>query len=206
MLIRCLALKIQRIVLLGLILFCASAQAADIAYPKNDKNPQVEIQTSLGKIVIEVFADKSPQSANYFLANVQSDYYSNTIFHRVSKDFIVQGGVYTANFSKKSEKQGLGFEKSSTAKNRRGTLAVARRLNDLNSGNTEFFINVTENPQLNFQTDKTAPDHGFIVFAQIIEGMGVLDKMRKAATTQKAGLGPVPNTPIVIQSMKRIAN
>jgi peptidyl-prolyl cis-trans isomerase B (cyclophilin B) len=195
-----------RYIALGFLLFSAGVQASDIAYPKNEKNPRIEIKTNQGNITIEVFADKAPQSANYFLANVLSGYYSNTTFHRVSKDFIIQGGAYTAELNKKADKPNLALERTTALKNRRGTLAVARKLSDANSGNTEFFINLVENPQLDYQSDKSPANQGFVVFAQVIDGMQVVDKIRKVQTTQKTGLGAVPNNPIIIQSMIRIAN
>jgi cyclophilin family peptidyl-prolyl cis-trans isomerase len=195
-----------RYIALSFLLFSAGVQASDIAYPKNEKNPRIEIKTNQGSITIEVFADKAPQSANYFLANVLSGYYSNTTFHRVSKDFIIQGGAYTAELNKKADKPNLTLERTTALKNRRGTLAVARKLSDANSGNTEFFINLVENPQLDYQSDKSPANQGFVVFAQVIDGMNVVDKIRKVQTTQKTGLGAVPNNPIIIQSMTRIAN
>jgi cyclophilin family peptidyl-prolyl cis-trans isomerase len=195
-----------RYIALSFLLFSAGVQASDIAYPKNEKNPRIEIKTNQGSITIEVFADKAPQSANYFLANVLSGYYSNTTFHRVSKDFIIQGGAYTAELNKKADKPNLTLERTTALKNRRGTLAVARKLSDANSGNTEFFINLVENPQLDYQSDKSPANQGFVVFAQVIDGMNVVDKIRKVQTTQKTGLGAAPNNPIIIQSMTRIAN
>jgi peptidyl-prolyl cis-trans isomerase A (cyclophilin A) len=197
MIIRCIAFL--------LLLLSTPLHAADIAYAKNEKNPRVEVQTNVGNFVVEIFVDRAPQSANYFLNNVASDYYRDTTFHRVSKDFVIQGGAYTASLAKKAEKPKLALEKTKL-KNRRGTLAIARKPNDINSGNAEFFINVVDNPQLDYQTDKAAANQGFSVFAQVVEGIDVIDKIRKVPTTQKTGLGAVPNSSIIIQSMKRLDN
>jgi peptidyl-prolyl cis-trans isomerase A (cyclophilin A) len=196
---------IIRCITLLFLWMSAPLLAADLAYAKNEKNPRVEIQTSEGKFVVEVFVDQAPQSANYFLSNVASDYYRDTTFHRVAKDFIIQGGVYTANLTKKAEKSNFGLEKTKL-KNRRGTLAVARKLNDVNSGNTEFFINVVDNPQLDYQTEKAAANQGFAVFAQVVQGIDVIDRIRKVPTTPKTGFGAVPNSSVIIQSMKRLNN
>jgi cyclophilin family peptidyl-prolyl cis-trans isomerase len=195
--IRCLALL--------LLWMSTPLFAADIAYPKNEKNPRVEIKTNVGNIVVEVFVDRAPQSANYFLSNVISDFYRDSTFHRVAKDFIIQGGVYNTNLAKKAEKPSVSLEKT-MLKNRRGTLAIARKLNDINSGNAEFFINVVDNPQLDYQTDKAPENQGFAVFAQVVQGIDVVDKIRKLPTTEKPGFGSVPNNPIIIHSIKRIDN
>ena len=195
-----------RICFFCLALLASPGFTQDLALPNsnNAKNPKVEINTSHGKIVLELFSDKAPATVNNFLAYVQSGHYNNTIIHRVAKDFIIQGGAYNANLSKKPQRDAIAREISPVLKNRRGTLAAARKLSETNSATSEFFINLVDNPQLDFQSNISPLHQGFAVFGQIIDGIDVIDKIRKVSTTDKPGFPGLPKKPVIIRSISQV--
>ena len=195
-----------RICFFCLALLATPGFSQDLALPNsnNAKNPKVEIDTSHGKIVLELFSDKAPATVNNFLAYVQSGHYNNTIIHRVAKDFIIQGGAYNANLSKKPQRNAIAREVSAALKNRRGTLAAARKLSETNSATSEFFINLVDNPQLDFQSNISPLHQGFAVFGQIIDGIEVIDKIRKVSTTDKPGFPGLPKKPVIIRSISQV--
>ena len=194
--------------ILALAFSCIASQSAAQNLPVPDQNgrinPRVAIDTNYGRMVLELFADRAPATANNFLAYVQSGHYNNTIIHRVSKDFVIQGGAYDANLKKKPQRNAIALETVAGLKNHRGTIAAARKLSEPNSATSEFFINVVDNTQLDFQSKISPLNQGFAVFGQIVEGMDVLDKIRKVATANKPGFPGLPNTPVVIRSIARI--
>lgn len=183
-----------------------NAAAQNLPMPtRANANPKVAIETSHGRIVLELFADKAPATVNNFLGYVQSGHYNGTIIHRISKDYVIQGGAYTADLTKKPQRNAIALETAHNLKNRRGTIAAARKLSDSNSATSEFFINVVDNPQLDFQSKASPLNQGFAVFGQIIEGMDVIDKIRKLATTGKPGFPALPASPVVIRSISRLS-
>ena len=195
-----------RICFVCFVLLASPGFSQDLALPNSNnlKNPRVEIDTSHGKIVLELFADKAPATVNNFLAYVQSGHYNNTIIHRVAKDFIIQGGAYDAKLGKKPQRSAIALEKTQAAKNRRGTISAARKWADSNSATSEFFINLVDNPQLDFQSGISPLNQGFAVFGQIVEGIEVIDKIRKVAIVDKPGFPGLPATPVVIRSINRV--
>jgi cyclophilin family peptidyl-prolyl cis-trans isomerase len=187
--------------------FAATTAAQNLPIPTegHNNNPQVVIDTNYGRVVLELFADKAPTTVNNFLAYVESGHYNNTLIHRVSKDFIIQGGAYDANLSKKAQRNAIAIEVAANLPNHRGTIAAARKLSEANSATSEFFINVVDNPQLDFQSNVSSINQGFAVFGKIIEGMDVIDKIRKVATTTKPGFPGLPISAVVIRSVSRVS-
>jgi peptidyl-prolyl cis-trans isomerase A (cyclophilin A) len=168
--------------------------------PAAEKNPLVLIETSMGTIKAELFADKAPLSVKNFLDYANSGYYKDTIFHRVIPGFMVQGGGMTANLQPKpGNKPPIKNEAGNGLKNDRGTLAMARTGNP-DSATSQFFINVVNNDGLN----RPNPDgFGYAVFGRVIEGMDVVDKIVSAPQKrQNMAFQNVPETPIVIKSVK----
>jgi len=194
-----------RIPFFCLALLASPGFSQELALPNNSKNPKVQIDTSQGKIVLELFADKAPATVNNFLAYLQSGHYNNTIIHRVSKDFVIQGGAYDANLGKKPQRKPIALETVESLKNRRGTIAAARKLSDANSATSEFFINLVDNPQLDFQSKNSPLNQGFAVFGQIVDGIEVIDKVRKVSTTSKPGFPGLPVPTITILSITRVS-
>jgi len=185
--------------LAGVLLACAVAGPAQSAERK--ANPVVIMETSLGTMKIELWADKAPESVKNFLAYVDDKHYDGTIFHRVISNFMIQGGGFTPDMEQKDTKPPVKNEARSDVKNDKGTLAMART-SDVNSATAQFFINVKDNDFLNHR-DETARGFGYCVFGKVIEGMDVVDKIKNVRTGTKGHYSDVPVEPVVIKSVKR---
>jgi peptidyl-prolyl cis-trans isomerase B (cyclophilin B) len=161
--------------------------------------PYVKLQTNMGDIVLELNREKAPKTVANFLSYVKDGFYSGTIFHRVIDGFMIQGGGFTENYQKKGTKAPVENEADNGLKNDRGTVAMARTSNP-HSATAQFFINVVNNDFLNYRS-KTPRGWGYTVFGKVVQGMDVVDKIRKIPTG--AG-GPfpkdVPQAPVVIES------
>jgi len=158
------------------------------------KATTVRLKTSQGDIVVELNAEKAPITVENFLGYVKKKHYDGTVFHRVINGFMIQGGGFAPAGGKLAEKstgKGIVNEGKNGLKNDRGTIAMART-NDLNSATAQFFINVKDNPGLNFPSNG-----GYAVFGKVISGMEVVDKIKAVATDPATDI-PVEN--VVIQS------
>lgn len=165
-----------------------------------EKNPEVVMETSMGTVKIELFKDKAPISVRNFLSYVKENYYDGLIFHRVIKEFMIQGGGLDAGMLPKKTKFAIKNEATNGLKNTRGTLAMART-SMVDSATSQFFINVVDNAFLD-HSGKTPDRFGYAVFAQVIEGMDVVDAIRAVKTGNKNGHQDVPVEPVVINSIK----
>jgi cyclophilin family peptidyl-prolyl cis-trans isomerase len=159
-----------------------------------DKNPIVVMETSLGKIRIELDQAKAPISVKNFLSYVDDKFYDGTIFHRVIADFMIQGGGFEPGMTQKKTKAPIKNESANGLSNTRGTIAMART-NELDSATSQFYINVVDNSA---GLDKLR----YCVFGKVIEGMDVADKIRSVKTTRKGGHADVPVDDIVIKSVR----
>lgn len=163
-------------------------------------NPRIEMKTSLGNVVFELYPDKAPLTVQNFLAYVKSGFYKGTVFHRVINHFVVQGGGLTPELKPKPTLQPIRNEAGNGLTNERGTLAMARAY-DPDSATAQFFINLDSNKFLNHY--KPDPDYyGYCVFGKVVKGMDIVDKMA-ARPTGAAGpfQSDVPLEPIVIQDV-----
>ncbi len=159
----------------------------------------VTFHTNHGDIVINTFADKAPVTVENFLNYCREGFYDNTIFHRVINGFMVQGGGFEPGMRQKDTKATIKNEANNGLKNTRGTLAMART-NDPHSATAQFFINVVDNDFLNFRGEN-AQGWGYCVFAEVAEGMNVVDKI-KAVKTGRSGMHQdVPVEDVVINSV-----
>ncbi|TGU70808.1 peptidyl-prolyl cis-trans isomerase [Geomonas terrae] len=165
-----------------------------------EKNPVVIMETSMGTVKIELFKDKAPISVRNFLSYVKDAYYDGTVFHRVIKNFMVQGGGLDESMQPKKTKFAIKNEATNGLKNVRGTLAMART-SVVDSATSQFFINVVDNAFLD-HAGKTPDRFGYAVFGQVIEGMEVMDAIRDVKTTTKSGHQDVPVEPVVINSVR----
>lgn len=162
------------------------------------KNPVVLMETSLGKVKIELYQKEAPISVKNFLSYVNSGFYNGTIFHRVIPSFMIQGGGFTPALTMKRPNAPIKNEADNGLKNARGTIAMART-GDPNSASSQFFINVENNLNLN----RPSPDgYGYAVFGKVIEGMDVVDKIKAVQTGMQKGFQDVPTVPVVIKSIK----
>jgi peptidyl-prolyl cis-trans isomerase B (cyclophilin B) len=160
------------------------------------QNPRVALDTTMGRIVIELEAAKAPKTVANFLEYTKSGFYNGTVFHRVINDFMVQGGGMTPDMKEKEGRPSITNEADNGLKNERGTLAMARTP-DPHSASSQFFINLKSNAFLN-HTGKSAQGWGYAVFGKVVEGMDVVDKIAKVKTGNKGGHGDVPVEPILI--------
>jgi len=160
----------------------------------SEKNPQVVMETSMGQIVIELYPDKAPVTVENFLRYVDEKHYDGTIFHRVIKRFMIQGGGYTQDMRDKETHAPIKNEAANGLKNKRGTLAMART-SEINSATDQFFINTQDNSFL----DHGTRDYGYAVFGKVVEGMDVVDKIESVQT----GAQDRPTKPVIIKSVTR---
>jgi peptidyl-prolyl cis-trans isomerase A (cyclophilin A) len=160
---------------------------------------RVAFETSEGRIVVEVKADKAPKTVANFLQYVNDGFYDGTIFHRVISGFMIQGGGFTPSMVQKpTTRAPVPTESTNGLKNVRGALAMART-GDPNSATAQFFINVVDNGML----DYPRPDgYGYTVFGDVVEGMDVVDKIKAVPTGQHGSFQDVPVTPVVIKTAR----
>lgn len=167
--------------------------------------PKVELLTSHGRIVIELYTDKAPATARNFLSYVESKHYDNTVFHRVVGNLLVQGGSYTPDYRIKTERGFIRSESDNGLRNKRGTVAAARRLNDANAAGAQFYINLVDNPQFDFVSGADANSRGYTVFGRVVDGMDIVDGMRGVPVRAREGISEaVPVEPIVIKQALKL--
>jgi len=159
----------------------------------------VTLHTNHGDIVVETFDEKAPGTVQNFLAYCRSGFYDNTIFHRVIKGFMIQGGGFEPGMTQKPTKTPIKNEADNGLKNDRGTLAMART-GDPHSATAQFFINVVDNGFLNFKSP-SRDGWGYCVFGKVTEGMDVVDQIRKVATGSSGGHQDVPKEEVILESV-----
>jgi len=143
-------------------------------------NPIIQMETSRGDIILELFEKESPKTVENFLAYVEDGFYSNTIFHRVIDGCMIQAGGYASGMREKKMREPIINESlENSLKNLRGTIALAQTLYP-HSGASQFFINVVDNPHLDADIQRTKS--GFTVFGKVIKGMEVVDAIRRVRT------------------------
>ena len=168
---------------------------------KKKDNVVVVIETSMGAIEVELWADRAPITVANFLSYADKGFYDGTIFHRIIKDFMAQGGGFTPDMKQKPTDRQIKNEAGNGAKNERGTLAMART-NVVDSATAQFFINLADNDFLNHR-DETPAGFGYAVFGRVIEGMDVVDAMAKITTGQRGPYKDVPVEPVTIKTIRR---
>lgn len=161
------------------------------------------METSKGTIIIELYADKAPKSVANFLSYVNAGAYDGTIFHRVIKDFMNQGGGFTPDYKKVDTKDPVQNEADNGLKNLKYTVAMART-GEPHSATNQFFINTADNAFLDY-TGKSMRGWGYTVFGNVIEGQNIADIISRAATGSGGPFSQdVPRTPIIIEKMTEI--
>ena len=156
----------------------------------------VKLHTNHGIITLELDAEKAPKTVENFLQYVRDGFFDGTIFHRVIDGFMIQGGGFEPGMTQKPTRDAIENEASNGLKNEAYTIAMARTPNP-NSATAQFFINVANNSFLNF-TAPTPQGYGYAVFGKVVEGMDVVDKIKKAKTGNRAGHQDVPLEDVVI--------
>jgi peptidyl-prolyl cis-trans isomerase B (cyclophilin B) len=160
-------------------------------------NPQVDLHTSAGVIRVELDADKAPLSAENFLAYARAGHYDGTVFHRVIKGFMVQGGGMDTDMRQKSTREPIRNEAANGLRNTRHTLAMART-SDPHSATAQFFINTVDNGFLDFRAEN-AQGWGYAVFGRVVSGSDVVDRIEAVRTGRKGFHDDVPLEPVTIE-------
>jgi cyclophilin family peptidyl-prolyl cis-trans isomerase len=166
-------------------------------------HPVVTIQTSLGNITLRLDAEKAPLTVDNFLSYVNAAFYDQTIVHQVYKGQGWVAGGYGTNGLEKPGRTPIRNEAQNGLKNRRGTVAMVRRPDAIDSATTQFFVNFADNASFDYK-DRTPGGYGYCVFGEVIEGMEVVDKINGAEVRDTADFERIPVQPIVIASIRRI--
>ena len=169
------------------------------AFAQDAKNPRVVMETSAGKIVIELYADKSPATVKNFLQYVEDKHYDGTIFHRVIADFMIQGGGFEPGLKEKKTRDPVKNEAGNGVKNERGTIAMARTP-DPDSATAQFFINTVDNERLD--RANASDKFGYAVFGKVVEGLDVVDRIRRVEIGIQLGSKNVPTKDVLIKSVR----
>lgn len=167
-----------------------------------EQNPIVEMVTSSGTIKIELFAEQAPVTVSNFLAYVDSGFYDGTVFHRVIRNFMIQGGGFDAALNRKPTRPPIANEAANGLRNTRGTIAMARTMLP-DSATSQFFINTSNNGSLDYRND-TPHGIGYCVFGRVVAGEAVVDAIQSTRTGTSRGMQDVPLAPIVIETVTRI--
>jgi cyclophilin family peptidyl-prolyl cis-trans isomerase len=170
--------------------------------PADEPISQVRVSTNMGEFVIEVRADRAPLTAANFLRYVREGFYSNTLFHRVIANFVIQGGGHDATtLALKPAHENVFNEAGNGLQNKRGTVGLARG-EAPHSGNSQFYVNLVDNPDL----DPVATRWGYTVFGRVVQGMDVLDRIGETATGAKgAWKADAPLKPVIIEKMEIVS-
>lgn len=176
-----------------IIMMTTSSTAAT---ENKEKNLGITLETTKGKIVLQLDAEKAPVTVSNFLDYVKSGHYDGTVFHRVIQGFMIQGGGFNADMRQKPVKDPIKNEADNGLKNKRGTIAMARTPNP-HSATAQFFINTIDNSFLDHKA-KDMNGWGYAVFGKVIEGMDVVDSIASVRTGTKGGHQDVPVEPVVI--------
>lgn len=183
------------IILASLFVFLLSFYQSGTA---QESSLKVLMKTTKGDIILELYPEKAPATVENFLSYLDDKFYDSTIFHRVIADFMIQGGGYTEDFTKKPSRSPIKNEAANGLKNKRGTIAMART-GEPHSATNQFFINHVDNPFLD-HTAKTEEGYGYCVFGKVIQGMDVVDAIAAVPTDQD----DAPKEIIKIISVRRL--
>jgi cyclophilin family peptidyl-prolyl cis-trans isomerase len=162
-----------------------------------DAAPRVELRTSVGPIVVELWPEEAPETVENFLGYVRTDFYDGLIFHRVIPYFMVQTGGYGPDLEYREPRGRVANESVGAPRNLRGTLAMARQRNP-DSADSQFFVNVEDNDHLD--ADGARP--GYTVFGRVVEGMDLVDRISMVETTRRGGMADVPVEDVILEEAR----
>ncbi len=179
---------------------CSSSSEPKTNQMEKAENPIAVIHTNRGDVTVRLLRDKAPITVNNFLVYAKEGFYDGTIFHRVIEDFMIQGGGFTSGMRHKPTHEAIKNEANNGVANKRGTVAMARTA-DVNSATAQFFINVVDNAFLDHRGD-SRNEYGYAVFGEVIDGMDVVDAIRRVQTQSQGAHQNVPVEAIVIKSVE----
>lgn len=159
----------------------------------------IRLSTNLGDIDLRLYAEEAPVTVENFIGYVRDGFFDGTVFHRVIPGFVIQGGGFTADMQQKPTGEPIRNEADNGLRNRRGTLSMART-SDVNSATSQFFINLSDNAFL----DHGDRDFGYAVFAEVVNGMDVVDEIAQVPTRRQGHHSDVPVDPVVVQSATEV--
>ena len=169
----------------------------------DDLHPVVLLHTNLGEIVLRLDAEKAPRTVYNFMSYASNGHYDQTIFHQVDAGYAVLGGSYSIDLAERPGRYPIPNEATNGLKNKRGTIAMARAPDSINSATCEFFINLVDNPQLDHQGDDPAT-YGYCVFGEVIGGLSVLDKISKVKVQDTKKFEKIPVDTVMLQYVRRV--
>jgi cyclophilin family peptidyl-prolyl cis-trans isomerase len=170
-------------------------------FGENMENPYVLLETSEGDILIELFPEAAPVSVENFLSYVDAEHFDGTIFHRVVRNFVIQGGGYGHDLVKKPTRDAIVNEAANGLKNEKGTVAMARAP-EKDSATDEFYINAADNPDLDHEDDSDE-GFGYAVFGRVEEGMDVVKKINWKVVKERGGFPELPVDTVSILAARR---
>jgi cyclophilin family peptidyl-prolyl cis-trans isomerase len=169
--------------------------------------PKVQFVTSMGSFTVQLEPEAAPKTVDNFLKYVRKGFYNGTIFHRVIPSFMIQGGGHLPDLAKKATEAPIPPEsdlaKAKGMTHRRGTIAMALPQNNPFGATAQFFVNVQDNPNLNFKA-KTMSGYGYTAFGKVVQGMDVIDRIKKVKTKTVKDMKDVPVTPVLIKEAKEV--
>ena len=179
------------------------ALSAHAGAPAANNNPQVEVRTNMGSFVLELYPENAPNTVSNFLQYVKDGHYNGTIFHRVIPGFMIQGGGFTSSFQEKPTRPPIKNEAGNGLRNGVGMVSMARTA-DPHSATAQFFINVAENPTLDFKAP-TMQGYGYTPFGRVVKGYEVVERIVQVPTGPgKPPHQDVPKKPVLIERMNLI--
>ena len=182
-------------------LFISSLACSQLAWASDA--PQVRIDTNMGAIELELNATAAPKTVENFMRYAKEGFYNGTVFHRVIRNFMIQGGGFTQTFMQKPVRAPVANEAFNGLKNDRGTVAMART-GDPHSATAQFFVNTVNNDFLNFR-DKSTQGWGYTVFGKVTKGMDVVDRIQSVTTGEGGPFDQdVPQPMVVINKVEII--
>lgn len=187
--------------MLFLFLFVALVPAQAQENPFEKELPKVILHTSKGPITLELYDDQAPLSVENFLQYARDGHYDGTIFHRVISNFMIQGGGFEPDMTRRETREPITNEADNGLTNARGTIAMARTTMP-HSATAQFYINVTDNPSLDHRGTQSGATWGYAVFGRVTEGMEVVDAIRFVETATVSGMQDVPIDPVIIERVE----
>ena len=179
----------------------SSYGASKIENNKHEDTTLIKIYTTQGEIELKLFDDKAPETTKNFILYAESGKYNGTIFHRVIKDFMIQGGGHLPDLSEIATESPVVNESNNDLSNKKGTIAMART-SDPHSATSQFFINLKNN---DFLDKKNAPDnYGYCVFGEVTNGIDVVEKIGEVQTGRNGMYDDVPMETVVIEKVEII--
>ncbi len=172
---------------------------AKTSKPSPPEESRVVLETTLGRVVLELDEEKAPLTVANFLQYVDSGHYDGTVFHQVVDSYIVLAGAYTPELQEKTAGITIRNEADNGLKNTRGTIAMAREFDRIDSSTCQFFINLSDNPELDHQ-GRTAEEYGYCVFGRVVEGLDIVEKISQVEAHSTDQFDLIPITPVVIKS------